>query len=415
MINWEAHFDPTIRPGLKRIAQLLARMGDPQRKIPVVHVAGTNGKGSTAAMIGQALAGNGHRVGMTVSPDLGHLNERVLLNGAAISDSELRVLIDAVDQAASGMDEVPTFFEAMIAVSFLAFERWQADIAVVEVGLGGRLDATNVVPTPLLTVITPIHYDHMEYLGQDIRQIAGEKAGILKAGSHLVLAVQTYPEAERMVLERAAGLAIPVSRPLGVAQIDGSGVRYQDEDGFVVRTGLLGNYQAENLATAWTAVRQLARLGWISDLARAGEEIAQTRWPGRFQVISQSPLFVIDGAHNLEAVQKLAETLATHPWSQYRWHLLFAALKDKPAARMVRILAPLMDSMTLTQVRGPRGLDPATLTDSLKGFSYRVVDDQAQAFARAWSSTEEDASRQALLVTGSLSFLAELRQAKIIP
>jgi len=415
MISWEAHFDPAIRPGLKRIAQLLARMGDPQRKISVVHVAGTNGKGSTAAMIGQALAGNGHRVGMTVSPDLGHLNERVLLNGAAIADSELRVLMDAVDQAASGMDEVPTFFEAMIAVSFLAFERWQADIAVVEVGLGGRLDATNVVPTPLLTVITPIHYDHMEYLGRDIRQIAGEKAGILKAGSHLVLALQTYPEAERVILERAAGLAIPVSRPLGVAQIDGSGVRYQDEDGFVVRTGLLGNYQAENLATAWTAVRQLARLGWVSDLARAGQEIAQTRWPGRFQVISQSPLLVIDGAHNLEAVQKLAETLATHPWSQYRWHLLFAALKDKPAARMLRILAPLMDSMTLTQVRGPRGQDPKPLTDSLKEFSYRVVDDQAQAFAQAWSATEKDASRQALLVTGSLSFLAELRQAKIIP
>ena len=416
MIDWQRKFDLSIRPGLDRMCALMDQLGHPERELAVVHIAGTNGKGSTAAMIGAGLASQGLQVGMTVSPDLGRINERILFNQTPISDPELDALAAELERAQRRMSEPPTFFEAMIAMAFLAFRRRQIDVAVVEVGLGGRWDATNVVPAPLLSVITPIHYDHMDLLGPRIEDIAGEKAGILKPGSRLVLANQPFPAAGAVVLERARSLNVPVRRPEGVSYNDQGRPVWRSVSGFTVRTGLLGLYQAENLATAWTAIEQLAELGWISDVAKAAHAMEAVSWPGRFQVISDHPRVVIDGAHNLHGAEALAATLKVPPWGDYTWHLLFSGLNDKPVDQMLEVLVPVVRSVILTSFDSDRAAKPEEVLEKLKPDSkFSRIDDAASAFAQIRDRVAVEGPGSALLITGSLAFLAHLRRSGIIP
>ena len=415
MINWQARFDPSIRPGLDRIAELLNRLGNPERGLALVHIAGTNGKGSTAAMVARALETGGHRVGLTVSPDLGWLNDRLLLNGQPIDDVELQEVMATVEGAALQVSHPPTFFEAIVAAAFVAFRRWQVDVGVIEVGLGGRLDATNIISSPVLSVITPVHFDHMQQLGSTIEQIAAEKAGILKPHCPLVLSDQPFDAAEAVIMRRAEQLSLNVIRPRGQAGADARGVYYDDENGQRIRTRLLGSYQAVNLATAWTAVKALAKMGFIQDLQAAADHIAQTTWRGRFEIIERSPLVVIDGGHNLQAAEALAKTIQDEPWRKYAWHVLFAGLADKPAPDMVRVLSPYIRSLTLTQVSGDRALDPSALANEVGMLRAHVVRSQSEAYAQARALAARDASGGALLVTGSLQFLGELRRAKVIP
>ncbi len=409
---WEGLERVGMRPGVERIAALLAQLGDPQTQYPIIHVAGTNGKGSTASLVTSALISQGYRVGLTVSPDLGQINERVTINQVPIHADLWDSLGHEIEAAGEILDDIPTFFEAVTALAFLAFARQEVDVAVVEVGLGGRLDATNVIPPPIVSIITPIAFDHQERLGSTITAIAAEKAGILKPGTRLVLAKQPFLEAGEVVRERAESLGISMVEPRVFGAVDGRGVFWSDPEMGDVTVPLLGAYQVENVATARAAIGVLQELGWISDIARVKDAWAEAHWPGRFQVVERDPLWVIDGAHNPHGVLGLINTLQRRPWNQYRWHLIFGVLSDKPGARMLEALLPYVESVTLTQVPSERGADPEPLWEQFQARKPITVIRDPWDAVRRLQSTVSPGGTQAVLVCGSLSLLSYLNQRR---
>lgn len=407
---WEGLERIGMRPGVERIAALLSRLGDPQTRYPIIHVAGTNGKGSTASLVTSALMSQGYRVGLTISPDLGQINERVTIDQVPIHPDLWDSLGQEIEAAGEILQDIPTFFEAITALAFLAFARQQVDVAVVEVGLGGRLDATNVIPSPILSIITPIAFDHQERLGSTITAIAYEKAGILKPGTRLVLAKQPFHEADEMVKSRAEELDIPIVEPSIFGTIDGHGVTWCDPEMGEMRVPLLGAYQIENVGTARAAVGVLHELGWVTDLGRVKDAWASVRWPGRFQVVERDPLWVIDGAHNEHGISGLVNTLQRQPWAQYRWHLIFGVLADKPGDRMLSALLPYVESVTLTHVPSERGADPEPLLKQFQGVkSMRMIRDPLDAVRRLQGMVSAGGP-DAVLVCGSLSLLSYLNQ-----
>lgn len=413
-MDWQRSFPLDVRLGLDRMEALVEALGHPEREFTAIHVAGTNGKGSTAAMIAAALQAEGLRVGMTVSPDLGELRERVLIDGRAAEPAAFQAWQAEVERAAGTMEEPPTFFEAMVALAFLAFARAPVDVAVVEVGLGGGHDATNVLPPPLVSVITPIHYDHMDRLGARIEQIAAEKAGILKPGSRLVLAPQPLSEARAVVRERARERRVPVREPGGTMGYRDGVATYVDEAGRRLQTALRGRYQTVNLATAWTAVRWLHELRVVPDLDRAAQALETVRWPGRFQIVAEHPLTIVDGAHNLHGAAGLAETLADPAWRDRRWHLVFAGLEDKPGVPMLKLLAPHTSHLILTSAGVDRAADPAAIGAALDpALRPEVIADPGAALAAARARAAAEPGG-AVLVTGSLALLSTLRMRGLI-
>lgn len=410
---WSGQTRFGVSPGLSRIAELLERLGNPHREYPIVHVAGTNGKGSVSAMVAAALKAQGLRVGLYVSPDMGQVNERVLIDGEPVTEDFWDVMASEIEVRGQGLFSMPTWFETVTALAFLAFKERRVDIAVVEVGLGGRLDATNVVSAPLVSIITPIAFDHMHYLGNTIEAIAAEKAGILKVGSELVLAHQPFAAARQVIREKAAGLAVPIYESSVRATVAVTGPELVTGDGLVVRVPLRGAYQANNLETAWTAVERLTKHGLIRDRHRALVGLAGVEWPGRFQVVSEKPLVVVDGAHNPHGIAGVLDTLSIKPWSEHQWRVVFGVLEDKDAYDMLRLLAQKASHITLTRVPGERGRDPQPLRDRLgSDVSMTVVENPVKAVAEQRAMLS---GAQALLVTGSLSLLAELKIRGVIP
>ncbi len=406
---WQGQSRFGIRPGLERIEALMERLGHPERAYPVIHIAGTNGKGSVAAMVTDALVAQGLRVGLNTSPDLGQINERVSINRVPLEESLWDRFGQEVEEAGRNLSDVPSFFEAITALALLAFARLRVDVAVVEVGLGGRLDATNIVPPPLLTIITPIAMDHTDRLGHTIEAIAGEKAGVLKFGSELVLARQSFPAARTRIVAEAAKWSVPVFEPEVEAWMTETGPALRTREGREVRVPLHGAYQTGNLDTAWTAIERLALKGYVPRLDLAIEALKTVHWPGRFQVVSESPLIVVDGAHNLHGIDGVAATLAREPWNRKRWHLVFGALSDKPAEDMLDRIAPLVGDVVLTRVPGERGRDLSSLAPRLASEHWvKAVDDPVNAVEEALRRMQRP--DEALLVAGSLSLLMYLNQ-----
>ncbi|MDA8205268.1 MAG: bifunctional folylpolyglutamate synthase/dihydrofolate synthase [Thermaerobacter sp.] len=396
-----------VRPGLDRIRALLDCLGHPEARYPIVHVAGTNGKGSVAAMTAAALKAQGWRTGLYVSPDLGRINERVWVDGAPLSERDWDMWAERIEAAGAGLTDMPTWFETVTTLAFLAFAESRVDIAVVEVGMGGRLDATNVIPPPMLSIITPVAYDHMRFLGTTIEAIAGEKAGILKAGTELVLARQSFSQARTVILDAAQKRGVPVFEASPRAVLTADGPELVTEAGQRVRTALLGAYQADNLDTAWTAIERLETHGWMTDLTAAAESLKTVQWPGRFQVLSTTPLIVVDGAHNPHGIAGVVNTLKSAPWNRRKWHVVFGVLGDKAWQEMLASISPYVQAMTVTRVPGERGSDTGVLAKHVRGIPIRIVDDPVLAVAQASRDLEDG---DALLVTGSLALLAYLRQ-----
>jgi dihydrofolate synthase/folylpolyglutamate synthase len=406
---WQGQSRFGIRPGLERIEALMERLSHPERTYPVIHIAGTNGKGSVAAMVTDALVAQGLRVGLNTSPDLGQINERVSINRVPLEESLWDRFGQEVEEAGRNLSDVPSFFEAITALALLAFARLRVDVAVVEVGLGGRLDATNIVPPPLLTIITPIAMDHTDRLGHTIEAIAGEKAGVLKFGSELVLARQSFPAARTRIVAEAAKWSVPVFEPEVEAWMTETGPALRIREGREVRVPLQGAYQTGNLETAWTAIERLALKGYVPRLDLAIEALKTVHWPGRFQVVSESPLIVVDGAHNLHGIDGVVATLAREPWNRKRWHLVFGALSDKPAEDMLDLIAPLVGDVVLTRVPGERGRDLSSLAPRLASDHWvKAVDDPVNAVEEALRRMQRP--DEALLVAGSLSLLMYLNQ-----
>jgi dihydrofolate synthase/folylpolyglutamate synthase len=361
-----------IKPGLEVTRALLAALGNPQDRSACLHVAGTNGKGSVCALLDAMLRAAGFRTGLYTSPHLVRFNERFRVDGAAITDAELAARVDEEERAAAAvrarLGKEPTFFESGTAVAFLHFLRQRVDVAVLETGMGGRLDATNVV-TPRVAVVTRVDLDHMAYLGATLPEIAREKAGIVKPGRPVVGGAM--PEAARAVLrEVAAAQGAPLAwsdEQVAVERVaqDFGGqvlrVRSRRRDYGELRLRLLGDYQLENVATAVAAVEAMAEHGGPAleaDAVRAGA--ASAVWPGRCHVVSRDPPFVLDGGHNPGAGHALALTLGAllrgRPLG-----LVVGMCGDKDVEGFLAAFAGLAKRLWLVPIRDERNAAPARL------------------------------------------------------
>jgi dihydrofolate synthase/folylpolyglutamate synthase len=406
--------------GLQRMERLMEQLGRPDRAFRPIHIAGTNGKGSTAAMIAAALGAAGRRTGLYTSPHLVRFNERVGIDGAEIGDRDFATAVGEVRSAAESIASSdgpamhPTFFESITAVAFCAFRRAGVEWGVVEVGLGGRLDATNVV-RPELTVITPIARDHERFLGAGERSIAREKAGILKTACPVVVSEQ-HPEALREIRGRAAQLRVPMAelpaawraeqkthaagcyRFSAVPGDSASGAR----EPFLVTLGLAGEHQMGN---ALTAIAALDRLGVATSAMQEG--LAEVNWPGRLERIAGRPEFLLDAAHNPAGARALAQFLRQH-CADRTIHLIYGSSSDKPVQEIAGILFPCAARVTLTASQVTRSIQPGELLRQVAHLHPNVV--EAPSIEEAFDRIEHDANPQDLgVVAGSIFLIGEAK------
>jgi dihydrofolate synthase/folylpolyglutamate synthase len=405
-----------VKWDLARMRALLAEVGDPHRAGRFIHVAGTNGKGSTCAMIESALRAAGIRTGLYTSPHLQSPRERISIGGEAISEAEWITAFDLVHAAAEKLlaadriDSHPSFFETVTGMAFLAFARAKVEMVVLETGLGGRLDATNVVE-PEAAVITPIDFDHEAFLGSSIESIAAEKAGILKAGRPAVFA-QQRPEALRILETRALELDIEV-RQSSAWRVEnaaygrcGSTFTLSGEEEIPVECPLPGLHQVENARTAVTA---LDLLEIPASAIRAG--IAAAKWPGRLERIPGSQDIILDGAHNPAGARALADYIRRFfPNEPVR--LIFGAMRDKAVEEVTNTLFPLAKEIILTAPSQPRALHPRSLAGLLEGpDSGRVEVSESIREALLRTALRNEEHPMTTFVTGSLFLVGEAREA----
>ncbi|HEX4808092.1 MAG TPA: folylpolyglutamate synthase/dihydrofolate synthase family protein [Bryobacteraceae bacterium] len=391
--------------GLERMQTLVAALGHPETTVPCIHIAGTNGKGSTAAMLASIFQAGRHRTGLYTSPHLVTPTERIQIDAEPVSPEDFSAAFDQVHCAAEALlsqdrlDAHPSYFETVTAMAFLLF-RERCERAVYEVGLGGRLDATNVV-SPELCVITPVSYDHESFLGNRIESIAGEKAGILKPGVPVVLARQN-PEAEAVILERARELDCPVTR---AADYQPANVRLTPREisfdlyGDPFTCELPGRHQVENALTAILAARQLG-----IPIAAIQTGLQRARWPGRLERLSTEPDFILDGAHNPAGAGALASYIREFYAGRPVW-LVYGAMRDKAIDEVTAQLFPLADRLIVTAPDFPRALRPEAILEVAGHPNATIAPSVPAALTMARNAPRE----AAVFFTGSLFLVGEVR------
>jgi dihydrofolate synthase/folylpolyglutamate synthase len=398
---------------LDRMFALMEQLGNPQAKYPIIHVAGTKGKGSVSALCASALQAAGYKTGLYTSPHLIDYTERIQIDGEPISHELMTELIVEIKSAVSRVPFLTTF-EITTALGFLAFARLGCNAAVIEVGLGGRLDATNIV-TPKVSVITSLSYDHTAVLGNTLAKIAGEKAGIIKPGIPVVSAPQVDEALE--VLERIASekgchfvlIGRDVKFERLTSSLDGQSLRATDSDRSTLdlELPLLGEHQVQNAATAYTALK-------ISGIEITDEAIqkgfSQVKWRARFEVVRREPPVIFDSAHNQDSFVKLREALDEYfPGRQV--YLIFGASEDKNIPGMFAEMKPKIKKLIVTRADHPRALEPQKIVElaNLAGLESETVTPVESAFRRALELSEKDGS--IVLSAGSMFVTAEVMQA----
>ncbi len=406
---------------LENITVLAEHLGRPDRAYPSAHIAGTNGKGSTAAFLESILRHAGFRTGLNTSPHLEKINERIRINGEEISDeafaetlTRIQVLIEGL-LAAGQFRAHPTYFECVTAMAFESFARERVDFAVFEVGLGGRLDATNIL-SPLVTIITRIDFDHENFLGHSLKEIAGEKAGILKPGVPLVVAEQRS-EARELILARAKSLGCPVIEPAQIFHVDqesmqGVSIRarvIEVDSGtiFEIAPNLPGRFQLRNALNAAAAARLLQSRGFQIPDDAITRGIAETVWPGRLERLQSNPDVYLDGAHNPAAARELAHFLE-QGFSGRKICLIYAALRDKAVDEVAGLLFPRAAEVIFTAPRTSRAVSATQLAEIAGHHAahFSVIPDAERAFEYALA---EAAPEDAIFITGSLYLVGQLR------
>jgi dihydrofolate synthase/folylpolyglutamate synthase len=407
-----------IKPGLTRTSALLGALGDPHRSFRVLNVAGTNGKGSTAAMTASMLAKQGYRVGLYTSPHLIDFTERIQINGAPISYESVAVLTETVRHVAeTHLDEPPTFFEATTAMAFTHFAEAGADVCVIEVGLGGRFDATNVV-APLVSVITTIALDHQQYLGDTLEAIAGEKAGIIKQGVPVVigrigaqpLSVVHAIAAEREAPCRSLGREFDIQGE-SPARFSYHGVSHHYAN---LTCPLAGYHQLDNAACALAVLEVAQERGLAISEASIREGLRTVRWSGRLESAGGQPQILLDGAHNTQAadvlVSYLTAQMASRSSRQGRLILVVGMMRDKDRrgvlARLARV--PGASHLILTKAMHPRAAEPEELAQDAAGLGIPI--EITSSIPAAFASARALANREdTICVTGSLSVVGEAK------
>ena len=362
-------------PGLERIQALLDAMGNPERKCKFVHVTGTNGKGSTCAMVSSILRKAGYKTGLYTSPYLIRFNERIQINGEQISDADICELTEYVKPFAESIFERPTEFEMVTAIGFEYFARHKCDIVVCEVGMGGEFDATNVIPAPEAAVICNIGLDHTEVLGDTLEKIAGAKAGIIKPGCDAVL-YRERPSVEAVFEERCKALNAPLHKAdfdsLHLLSHSLEGQVFDWERFHALRLPLLGEHQLHNAAVALTTARVLQKRGWKITDAQIREGIESVRWPGRFELMRKDPMFIIDGGHNPQCIEALVKNIRDYlPGRELT--VLTGVLGDKDFHCMYRDVAQYAKEFITITPANPRALTAEKLADYLRQFGKPVT------------------------------------------
>ena len=362
-------------PGLERIQALLDAMGNPERKCKFVHVTGTNGKGSTCAMVASILRKAGYKTGLYTSPYLIRFNERIQINGEQISDADICELTEYVKPFAESIFERPTEFEMVTAIGFEYFARRKCDIVVCEVGMGGEFDATNVIPAPEAAVICNIGLDHTEVLGNTLEKIAGAKAGIIKPGCDAVL-YRERPSVEAVFEERCKALNAPLHKAdfdsLHLLSHSLEGQVFDWERFHALRLPLLGEHQLHNAAVALTTARVLQKRGWKITDAQIREGIESVRWPGRFELMRKDPMFIIDGGHNPQCIEALVKNIRDYlPGRELT--VLTGVLGDKDFHCMYRDVAQYAKEFITITPANPRALTAEKLADYLRQFGKPVT------------------------------------------
>ncbi len=375
-----------IKPGLGRIKKLLNSLGNPQNKVPGIIIAGTNGKGSVASAVSSVLEAQGYKTGLYTSPHLINITERIKINGEEIPIAELENIIrqvkDSGEQAAIG---TPSYFEVLTASAFLYFSEQRADLSVLEVGMGGRWDATNVI-TPLVSVITAISKDHTKFLGRTIGEIALEKACIIKRNVPVVTAAKG--KALRVILKRAEEYSSPVrvygrhfkSRGESTERFSYSGTEWELTD---LSSNLFGLYQLENLSVAIAALESIAADHGIKiEEKNLRKGLARINWGGRFEIIRKNPPLILDSAHNVGGARALVESL-THTFPDKKITFMIGMLKDKNHSLFLKELSPIAEEVIITGIPPERAMGASDLSKTASKYlacDIRVIDDYRKAF-----------------------------------
>lgn len=412
----EAELKGGCNPGLKRIKRLLELLGNPHKELKAIHIAGTNGKGSVSAMISSILKESKYKVGTYISPHLIDYRERYSVNGIMISESRFtkytELLKDKIEYMKSRKEEIPSQFEMLTALAFLYMRDEKVDVVVIEVGLGGRYDATNVVDS-MISVITSISYDHMGILGESIKEIAFEKAGIIKKNGLTILYPQKHIEAENVVgavcrelnnklIKVKADVVIP--KKFG---IDGQIFDYYYEDNKYndIKLPLLGDHQLLNAAVAITTAVSLADFGFKIDKNDLLKGIENTRWPGRLSIVSNDPLIIIDGAHNSDGVSALSDALKKY-FRGKELILVMGMLKDKEYSKSIEILSPMANIFIATQPLSERALSAEEVGREAKKYCSNVMIEPSLADAINKANNMYN-SNSVICISGSLYLSGE--------
>lgn len=397
------------RPGLERVGELLEKLGHPQDKLKYIHVAGTNGKGSCAAMLASVLKAGGYRTGLFTSPYLFRFNERMQINGQEIGDETLAELISRIKPLAEAMEDHPTEFELMTAAALLWYAEERCDIVVLEVGLGGRLDATNIIAAPEAAVIMNIGLDHTAVLGDTVEKIAEEKAGIIKPGCGCVL----YPQSESVeavIGQKCREMGAPL-RKAELSQIksefdslDGQVFSYKG-DGYALP--LLGTHQLRNAAVVLETVELLREKGWKLAQEDVEHGLYAVNWPARFEIVHEEPYFVVDGGHNPQCAQTVAENLENY-FKDYRRVLLLGVLADKDYDSLTAVLAEKADEFICAAPNSDRALPAEQLAEHLKKYGKPVA--ACGSIKDGVSAALEAAGKSGMVcAVGSLYMAGEIR------
>ena len=396
---------------LRRMESLMETLWHPERQWASIHVAGTKGKGSTCAMLASILQAAGYRVGLYTSPHLVDLRERIQIDGIWIADDDLADAVESIRPAVEQLEDPPTFFEVLTAAAFWWFAWRQVQVAVIEVGLGGRLDATNVLD-PLVSVLTPISYDHTALLGTTLQAIASEKAGIIKPFRPVVVAPQ-HRDAWDVIRPCATRLRAPCVAVDARVEWQAWGVEPEGQHLSLATPRrlypalylpLLGSHQAWNLATAVTALEMLPA-EWMVKQDAVLEGVARVSWPGRFQIVDRHPWVVLDGAQNAASALALRDTVRSL-WPDAAVHLVVGMSADKDVEGVAEALRPLTDSIVLTQASHPRAMPAARLAERFHPWFPRAeaVPDAGKAVDRLRARASDC---DVVVITGSLFLVGE--------
>lgn len=407
-----------IKPGLKRMEWMMEKLGHPEKQLKTVHIGGTNGKGSTVTYLRSILQAGGYTVGTFTSPYIEHFNERISINGVPITDQEIVELANIIFPLAIELEESelggPTEFEVITAMSMWYFAKCSsADVVIYEVGLGGRFDSTNIIQ-PMLSIITNIGLDHTQILGNTYEEIAFEKAGIIKKGSAVITGIKR-PDALAVIEQQSAKLVTPLFRIGKEFEISGHSALPKGESfdiktpyGYIenIKIGMMGQHQTENSGLSIMAAQYLNH---VHAFKLTEKEIRiglkNAFWPGRFEILSDQPTVIIDGAHNDEGITALTHELESR-YSGRRIHIVFAALTDKKLDKMISKLDSAADRITFVSFDFPRAASASSLMEISSSSNKQVSEEWQAAITNEINQLH---STDILVITGSLYFISEVK------